>query len=237
VGTRRVQTNEAQRAACLLPAFGEVARRAGGRPLAFVEIGASAGLLLAWDRYAYDYGDGRLHGDPASPVRLRCETRGPRRPPPPEPWPGVAARVGIDPAPVDLRDAGAVRWLRALVWPEHPERAARLEAALALVRADPPRLVRGDGTALAADVLQDLPAGLPACVFHVFTLNQVAPSARARLEQGLRRAAAGRPVFRVGLEWEAGGPRLVLDAVAGGAGDPVPLARTDAYGRWLEWLA
>src|SRR5262245_59382616 len=42
--TRRVQTNEVRRCACLLPAFAIAARRLGDRPLALVEIGASAGL-------------------------------------------------------------------------------------------------------------------------------------------------------------------------------------------------
>src|SRR5215218_1913808 len=48
--TRLVQTNEVRRSACLLPAFCWVARLAGDRPLALLEIGASAGLNLLWDR-------------------------------------------------------------------------------------------------------------------------------------------------------------------------------------------
>ena len=74
ISTRRVQQNEVRRCALLLPAFGLVAERVGS-PLALVEVGASAGLNLLFDRYAYDYGDGRLRGDTGSPVRLRAARR------------------------------------------------------------------------------------------------------------------------------------------------------------------
>lgn len=53
--TRRVQTNEVARCACLLPAFALVARQKPGASLSLIEIGASAGLNLLWDRYGYDY--------------------------------------------------------------------------------------------------------------------------------------------------------------------------------------
>jgi Uncharacterized protein conserved in bacteria (DUF2332) len=70
-------------------------------PLALVEVGASAGLCLLPDRYAYDYG-GTIVGDPASPVRLACQPHGPV--PIPAAPPEVVWRRGIDLAPVDLDD-------------------------------------------------------------------------------------------------------------------------------------
>jgi hypothetical protein len=62
VSTRLVQTNEPQRCTVLLPAFSMVARLASGRPLALIEVGASAGLNLLFDRYGYDYGAGQSAG-------------------------------------------------------------------------------------------------------------------------------------------------------------------------------
>src|SRR5262245_55878285 len=56
VSTGLVQTNEPRRCTVLLPAFAAVAHLAGGRPLALIEVGASAGLNLLFDRYGYDYG-------------------------------------------------------------------------------------------------------------------------------------------------------------------------------------
>ena len=46
------------------------------RPLALIEVGASAGLNLLFDRYGYDYGAGRSAGDPSAPVRFTCALRG-----------------------------------------------------------------------------------------------------------------------------------------------------------------
>ena len=54
--TRITQTNEVGRCSFLLPSFIFVHHLAGGRPLALIDVGCSAGLHLRWDRYHYDYG-------------------------------------------------------------------------------------------------------------------------------------------------------------------------------------
>ena len=76
ISTRSVQTNEVGRSALLLPAFVHVSRQAQGRPLHLLEIGASAGLNLLWDRYGYDYGNDQRYGDVNSPVQIRCSLKG-----------------------------------------------------------------------------------------------------------------------------------------------------------------
>src|SRR5438128_2540104 len=58
---RSTQTNEAARCATLLPVLMLLPQ-----PLALLEVGASAGLCLLPDRYAYDYGDRTLA--PARPL-------------------------------------------------------------------------------------------------------------------------------------------------------------------------
>ena len=83
---RRTQTNEVGRCALLLPLL---ARLAG--PLALVEVGASAGLCLLPDRYAYDYG-GTIVGDPGAPLRLACQPRWAGADPRHAPQGGVAPR-------------------------------------------------------------------------------------------------------------------------------------------------
>ncbi len=62
--TRRVQTNVIQRSVCLLAALATVAQP--GQSLALIEVGASAGLNLLWDRYRYMYPPGP-RGDGARP--------------------------------------------------------------------------------------------------------------------------------------------------------------------------
>ena len=56
------QTNETGRSAVLMPGYAEIARRTG-LPLSILEIGASAGLNLLWDRFAYRYGDRFVGGN------------------------------------------------------------------------------------------------------------------------------------------------------------------------------
>ena len=146
MATRLVQTNEVARCAYMLPAFGLIAGETPGRALSLVDVGASAGLNLLWDRYSYVYGGRIRAGSASSPVVIETEVRGDREPPIPQKFPAVAFRVGIDLSPVDLTDAESALWLRALVWPEHEGRAAQLQAAISLAGDDPPALVGGRRT-------------------------------------------------------------------------------------------
>lgn len=77
---RIVSTNEPTRAACLLPAFQRAADLMG-KPLSLIEVGASAGLLLLCDRYAYDFGAAGHVGLPDAVLSLvvKIKRLSPRR--------------------------------------------------------------------------------------------------------------------------------------------------------------
>ena len=165
--SRATQTNEPGRCAVLLPVLAALPQ-----PLALLEVGASAGLCLYPDRYGYRYGDQQLGA--GAPV-LDCAASGialPAR------LPEVVWRAGLDLNPLDVTEPADLRWLDALIWPEHAHRRARLRAAAARVAADPPLLVRGD----LADDLPALaaraPAGATLVVFHTSVLYQVPPPRR-----------------------------------------------------------
>ena len=148
---RGTQTNEPRRCAVLLPVLAQIEG-----PIALLEVGASAGLCLYPDRYSYSYDGQRL--DPAdgpSTVLLECATTG--NPPIPTALPEIVWRAGIDLNPLDLTDHDDVNWLETLIWPEQHERLARIHAAIEIVRADPPRIIRGD----AIDDLPPLVAVAP----------------------------------------------------------------------------
>jgi hypothetical protein len=230
---RRTQTNEVGRCALLLPLLAGLTG-----PLALVEVGASAGLCLLPDRYAYDYA-GAVVGDPASPLRLACRPLGPV--PIPAALPEVVWRHGIDLDPVDLDDPDAVRWLESCVWPDQPGRLARLRAAVAIARADPPPVRRGDLLELVGEVVAEAPAGATVVVFHAAVLVYLPEAGRRRFAELM----AGLPA-----EWiSAEGPGVVasLDPPPGllpdsdeavfllaQGGRPVGLA--DPHGAWLRWL-
>ncbi len=61
MAARSTKTNEPARCATLLPVLARLPQ-----PLALLEVGASAGLCLLPDRYAFDYGHGRV--EPSAPT-------------------------------------------------------------------------------------------------------------------------------------------------------------------------
>lgn len=147
-----VQFTDSQRLTDLLPGFFFAAARYPGLPVRLVEIGASAGLLLAPERYSVRYP--RCAWTPADaaaalqseldvpPALLQRELR-------------IVDRIGIDLAPVNLRADTTVDYLRSFVWPGDPAREARLRAACAALAADPPPLLAGNAAAMLPGVLAE----------------------------------------------------------------------------------
>lgn len=124
--THEPQTNEVRRSIALLGGFLEVAR-ATGFPLRCFEIAASAGLNLLWDRYRYELG-GVSWGDTQATVRIDTDWSGPL--PPLDAAVRVIERAACDRRPTDLADPDQRRRLVSYIWPDQPERLARLQAAI-----------------------------------------------------------------------------------------------------------
>lgn len=236
--TRLVQTNEVRRCALLLPAFYLAADRAGGMPLAVVALGASAGLNLLFDRYGYNY-DGRRCGDPNSALQLSCEVRGRLRPPLPAAMPAVAGRVGMDLNPLDLRDRDNLTWLLGQIWPNdaYRPRAERVRLAAALQLREPPRLIAGDVVEILPGVVGEIPRDRQVCLLHSFTVYEMPPDVRARLDRVIAGCAADRLLASVGLEWDSHHQSwLDLAWYRSGSKEVERLARGQAHGEWIEWL-
>ena len=238
---RLVQTNEVRRSAVLLPAFAQVGRRTG-QPLGLIEIGPSAGLNLLFDRFWYDYGLGRTAGDPASVVHLDSDWQG--NSPPPDELPAIASRCGIDLNPLDVRNDDDVRWLRALIWPEHDDRRQLLDKAIAVARNDPPRLVGGDLFKHLPRELAAIPDHATPTLFATFVLNQFSPSMSARLEALLREAPHERPLHLVimgsaeaftGERDQTAVTSIWLITYNAARRTVERLARANPHGRWISW--
>lgn len=234
--TRSTQTNEPARCAVMLPALALVPG-----PLALLEVGASAGLCLLHDRYRYLYRDpsGQRVTIGSGTLTLPCEVAGV---PLPERVPLIRARLGLDLNPLDAGDPEVARWLQCLVWPEHTERAQRLDAALALAAADPPTVVRGSAPEDLPGAVARLRAEAPdgtVVVAHSATVAYLEPEQRRALAQtctdlGVRRLGleGAVPTADLGVEvpdgaWD-GQFLLSLDGVVLGHADP--------HGRALAWL-
>ena len=235
ISARMVQTNEVSRGACLVPAFVLVSRGSKGRPLYLVEIGASAGLNLLWDRYAYDYGEMRRCGDMNSPVQIKCAVKGNSIPPLPERFPDVSARVGIDVNPLDVSDREHALWLRALVWPEHSERAELLRRALQVARQNQPTLIRGDGVESLPAVIEAVPKDSVLCIIRMFT--PIAPISRDRLSSLISSYGAKRDVFVVSSKSHGRDEsELLLRSFVNGIKTEKCVAYFQNHGAWIEWL-
>ncbi|GAA5203059.1 DUF2332 domain-containing protein [Microbacterium jejuense] len=229
---RRLQTNEPQRCAALLPALAGVEG-----PIALLEVGASAGLCLYPDRYSYRYRSpvGTTVLDPdagTSTVVLECDAAGD----PSLRLPHVVWRAGIDLQPLDAADAGDRRFLTSLVWPGEAGRADRIVAALDIAAADPPLLVAGDATDPA--VLHALAARAPRDATLVVTTPGVLPhidrAGRGRLIAAIRALdAVWITIDPPGLHSADPGMRdgFVL------ARDGEALAAVDPLGGFVRWRA
>ena len=236
IRTHRTQTNEPARCALILPVLASLPQ-----PLALIEVGTSAGLCLLPDRYGYDYGNGRRLAGPAlngdGPV-FRCEANDAT--PVPTAMPEIVWRAGLDLSPLDVTDDESVAWLESLVWPGEHDRLELLRAAVAVARADPPRVVTGDLREDLPALAEQAPAGATMVVFHTAVLGYVHDVAdRRRFAETVR---------TLGARWIADEPPGVVELeqpprpgpTPGGeillSLDAEPLAWADPHGAWMRWL-
>ncbi len=229
--THRTQTNEARRCATLLPALGALPG-----PLALIEVGASAGLCLLPDRYAYRYEtrNGTVEIG-QSALTLSCTVTGPA--PLPAELPRIVWRRGLDLNPLDAANDEHARWLAALVWPEQRERFDILSAALRIARLDPPVVIAGDLLTDLQPLVHEAPADATVVVFHSAVLAYLGQDDRRRFVHGL--PELGRPVVWMSNE----SPGVVVDADPAGhadrfllAVDGRPTAWTGQHGHALDWI-
>lgn len=231
---RRTQTNEPARCAALFPLLASLPQ-----PLALLEVGASAGLCLLPERYAYDYAGNRA-GASDSPVTIRCQVEGDSHFAHPGPV-RVAWRAGIDLNPLDVTDPDDVSWLRTLVWPEEHERLRRLNAAIAVAQADPPRVVRGDLNARLGEVAAQAPGSATLVVFHTAALYYLSEADRAAFVAQVERLSGHwisqeAPGVLPGVDDRLRERPPADTTTYTVALDQQPVAFGALHGGWLRWL-
>jgi hypothetical protein len=197
--TRPVQTNEVGRAAAL---YGVLALL-GPSPVRLLEIGASAGLNLRCDAFAYDVAPGVVLGEPSSPVRLFRPWEGTH--PPYQPV-EVVARRGCDPAPVDPTTTDGRLTLTSYVWADQLPRLDRLRGAMEVAGAAPAVVERAGALEFLSRELADLPEGVTTVVWHSVVWQYVDRGERAAVDALLGRVgsqvSSGTPLLRVSFEPE-----------------------------------
>ena len=232
------QTNEVSRSAVIWPAFMEIARLVD-LPLHLLEVGASGGLNLQANRFAYKFGD-VFCGDIKSMLCLTPEWKGKS---PAVSVVDVVGREACDLNPLDpTRDDDALR-LRAYVWPDQDDRHERLDKAIELAQRFPAPVDKADAIDWLRSKLANLRLGVCTTIYSTIAWQYLPQTARDEGEKLVYDAAeslAGdqalawvrfeadgdTPGAAIRLQlWEAG-PKKNVDCVLG---------RADFHGRWVNW--
>lgn len=246
---RRTQTNDPGRCAVLAPLLASLPQ-----PITLLELGASAGLCLWPDLYAYRY---RVSDDTARPAAgaagaavdgdavMDCVVEA-GRPPGDVSDLRVSYRAGLDSNPLNPSDPDDVRWLRSLVWPGDESRERRLAAALALVGPRDTPMLTADLRARWTDLLSLAAESASTVLMHSATLAYLTRPERDEFVDQVGQMQGRRPDLRwVSFE----GPGIIT-SVAGAltdvdawqdrpnfvlALDGEPVARCGAHGSWVRW--
>ena len=217
--SRGCQTNEVGRSAALLGGFLEVAHRTG-LPLRILEIGASAGLNLRWDKYRYE-SPLEEWGDANSPVRFDHAFD---LPPPLNHTAEVVERKGCDLNPVDPTSEEGALTLRSFIWADQLSRLSLLDGAIKIAAQVPVEVERMDAATFLERELTTPRGGIATVVFHSVFIQYVSGDQRTRI----RRAIDDSSVYYLRLEAGAEGFEVRL-------GDEL-LATSSPHGTHVRWL-
>ncbi len=230
------QTNETRRSIALLAAFLAFARDWRG-PIDTLELGASAGLNLHWDKFAYRPNGWSWGGDSA--VVIDTDWNGPA--PPINVRPQIRYRAACDLNPLDVSDDAQVLRLKSYIWADQPERMARLEGAVAIARDENVRVEQGDAADWVARKLASRAGDAATIVYHSIFLQYPPREARAAIAEAIEsagaQATAEAPLAWVRLEPEGlfgGEPnsaRMVIDLITWPGGERRVLGHTDGHVR------
>ncbi len=236
------QTNEVGRSLALVGGFLTVAK-ATGLPLRCLELGASAGLNMNWDRYGYRFGDGAGWGDPASPVQLSGSWEGGS--PPTDARVEVAERRACDQNPIDVTDPERALRLQSYVWADQTLRLERLRAAIGLKQATGGVPERADAADWAEAHVHPQ-EGVATVVYHSSFIGYPSKAVQARIIAAIRsagaRATPASPVAWLSKEPDPANPAaadevlLTLWDGTSAEGTLHRLALAHAHGAWVRWL-
>ena len=127
--------------------------------------------------------------------------------------------------------------LQSFVWADQTERLERLRAAIDVVRADPPELIRGDYVSDLPRLLRDRVPGAQLVVYETASTQYLDSEQRAALHNAMHDAGRKEPVTFLTTRSHAGADCYTLEAWAWPSGERSEVERFDFHGSWLEWLS
>jgi hypothetical protein len=228
------QTNESGRSAPFAAAAHMLVAKYN-LPLRLLELGTSAGLNLRWDHVALDL-KGRSLGPSDARLRLSPDWQGAL---PETSDLKIISRAGVDLNPLDPTSQQDRLRLLSYVWPDQPDRMARMKTALDLATDIPARIDQSD----AIDWLEtQLATPRKGCLTVIF--NTVAwqyfPCVKQRtglalIEAQGKRASPDAPLAWLSMENDGFAPGAALTLRLWPGEQTINLGRADFHGRWVRW--
>jgi hypothetical protein len=232
------QTNEVGRSSILFAGLCWLAARYP-LPMRLYEVGASAGLNLNLDRYAYRFGED-VFGAAGAALFLTPEWEGRS---PPNLTPRVVAREGCDLSPLDATSPKDRERLLAYVWPDQAQRVKRLTTALAIAAHHPVKVERSDAAAWVEQKFAATSAwGEQQVLLHSIAFQYFPKDTQERIAAHMERTgtSATRDAPIAWLRFEAD-PELdkafSLRLRVWPTGEDHLLATGDPHGSWVKWMA
>jgi hypothetical protein len=198
--TQQVQTNEPGRSLCHL-ALSHWFAHLGIKDFDLLEVGASAGLTMSFDRYCLRLPEGVV-GDPSSSLEFPpswIETSFPFHESPAL----CRTRRGVDISPIDVTTDSGVNRLLSFVWPDQHDRFRRLRLAIELTRQQPHHIDKASVDTWLPEQLIDQPSR-PVLVFHSIVWQYLSVDVQNSFRESLfefgRRATATTPLIWARME-------------------------------------
>ncbi|MFD0915335.1 DUF2332 domain-containing protein [Pseudahrensia aquimaris] len=228
------QTNEVQRSNAIWPALQTIAATTK-RQIALWEIGASAGLNLQMDRFAFDHG-GQMSGTADSAVFLRPNWDGPV---PPNQRVEIIDKAACDLNPLDPADKQAQLRLMSYLWPDQEDRKRRTAGALSLAQAHPVVVEKMDAIEWLRERLAHRQPDACTVIYTTIAWQYLPDAAKAQGEAMIRAAGeaatADQPLAQVHMEGDGESPGAAITLKLWPDGVDAKLGRVDFHGRWLKW--
>lgn len=236
--TQQVQTNEVGRSIVQLT-LSHWLTTCGITDFDYLEVGASAGLNMNFDKYYACSGQLRM-GTPSSPVRFMgdCFTHTPD-------LPKVGARVhrkrGVDISPLDVTQHDDETRLLSFLWPDQKSRLERTRAAIDIAKMSPPLV----DSASADEWLQTQltrPHERATMVFHSIVWQYLGTGTQSRLRDALHAAGSNAttsaPLLWARMEPSGAVADVRVDMWNGTSDEPQQwrLAEVGYHGQNFNWL-
>ncbi len=204
----------------------------------FLEVGASAGLNLNFDKFYACFGQLRM-GDPSSALRFMGD------------WfenaplvPKVGARIinrrGVDVSPLDVTDPAQELRLLSFVWPDQKARMQRIRSAIEIAKLHKP-LVETESADTWIERQLRTRRERATVVFHSIVWQYLGPDVQRRFRQALEdasiTASPEKPLIWARMEPAGKVADVRVTMWRGGDAEEFHLADIGYHGQDMKWLA